>query len=329
MKVPWDQLKPILTSDLHEETKTYNIAPTPIDISVVSTDTIGKEASNVDSEISFVKKVSPKKRNPGTLQISKKVIPTRNLEKLSANIQRRGYWLADEHVDHSQYLLASQHGSMDGFQAACIFEPDDCQHIGTPNGKYVQIMNINNSHWVTISNVESTESNQLLVYDSLYNRFPAACEKKLYRQIACMLMTDQPTFILKWVDVQKQNNGSDCGLFAIAAATALCEGKSPQRYHWKIEEMRGHLADCIQIGQLSIFPFSSKTRRCNMDLNPMADIRVYCYCRQPRSEKKMIACGDCLQWFHRECCGVSTTNLTMDTDFVCIKCKNENPYTNN
>ena len=43
-------------------------------------------------------------------------------------------------------------------------------------------------------------------------------------QIASLLATKQPTIRVKFMDVQIQSGMSDCGLFAIAYATALSLG---------------------------------------------------------------------------------------------------------
>ena len=325
-KVPWDQLRPIFTSDMHEVSALEDEEITPLNSTVDSVNDIillnDKKAATEDTETIFLKEVPAKKRNPGKLEITKKVTQSTHLENSLSNIEKEGFWLTDEHIDHAQHFLADQFKSIDGFQAACVFEPESCNNIGTPNAKFVQIINVNNSHWVTLSNIECTETNELMVYDSLYSHFPAACEEKLYKQIACMLMTGSSNIILKWVNIQKQNNVSDCGLFAIATATALCEGKSPNKYIWKVNNMRSHLANCFRVGNMSMFPFSSETRRCTDNLNKIMSIPVYCYCRQPRTKREMIYCKECLQWFHTECCDAPITNSTVDTLFECMNCKN-------
>ena len=42
-------------------------------------------------------------------------------------------------------------------------------------------------------------------------------------------------------DYQKQEGGTDCGLFAIAAATAIAHGVDPTQLKFKQASMRTHL----------------------------------------------------------------------------------------
>ena len=47
------------------------------------------------------------------------------------------------------------------------------------------------------------------------------------RQIAAIMARPEEKITVNMMDMQKQVGGSDCGLFAIAFATALVNGKQP------------------------------------------------------------------------------------------------------
>ena len=67
------------------------------------------------------------------------------------------------------------------------------------------------------------------------------------------LMAD--SFIaIKSVPVQQQQDGSDCGIFAIAFATCLVTGHSPGDFTFDIPKMRPHLLDCLKNGTITMFP---------------------------------------------------------------------------
>ena len=68
-------------------------------------------------------------------------------------ITARGQWLEETHIDHVQALLSTSHPAVDGLQPSCLFEPSGCQFIGTPNGPFVQILNLAGNHWICLSNV--------------------------------------------------------------------------------------------------------------------------------------------------------------------------------
>ena len=48
------------------------------------------------------------------------------------------------------------------------------------------------------------------------------------------------------MDVCKQRGTSDCGLYALAYATTLCEGGQPQCKHYIQKDMQPHLIKCLQ-----------------------------------------------------------------------------------
>ena len=61
---------------------------------------------------------------------------------------------------------------------------------------------------------------------------PSACAPRarvfyVKRQIAAIMHRPEEKIIVNVMDVEKQAGGCDCGLFAIAFATALANGKQP------------------------------------------------------------------------------------------------------
>ncbi|PFX15513.1 hypothetical protein AWC38_SpisGene20263 [Stylophora pistillata] len=56
------------------------------------------------------------------------------------------------------------------------------------------------------------------------------------------------------VNVQQQQNGSDCGVFSIAFATCLVYGQNPLTVTFNISKMRSHLIRCLQSGIMDLFP---------------------------------------------------------------------------
>ena len=71
-----------------------------------------------------------------------------------------------------------------------------------------------------------------------------------------MLMPRSRHMTLFTADMEKQVGTSDCGLFAIAAATSLCLGLLPQNCKWKQEKMREHLIRCFEGGVREEFQLS-------------------------------------------------------------------------
>lgn len=95
----------------------------------------------------------------------------------------------------------------------------------------------------------------------------------------------------------------DCGLFAIAAATDLCNGQDPCHRQYRQDEMRGHLLSCLKNQHLTPFPASERT--VWKKVYETTNVPLYCICRLPNNgEEKMVECGKCKEWFHKTCLSV-------------------------
>ena len=201
-----------------------------------------------------------------------------------------GAWIADEQIDHTQAMLASQFSNIGGLQPVCIFEPKGCQRVGTPKNNFVQILNVSGNHWITVSDI-GCPKDTAVVYDSLHCGNESSYQDKFLRQMAYMLMPRSRHMTLLTADIQKQEGNSDCGLFAVAVATSLCCGVLPQDNTWKQSEMRKHLARCFIEGVLTEFPTSSRSRnhQCYFDSRK---VEVFCHCRQPYiTQVYMVQCN--------------------------------------
>ena len=56
------------------------------------------------------------------------------------------------------------------------------------------------------------------------------------------------------ISEQKQTNSYDCGLFAIANATAIVFGENPIYHHFSVHAMRDHLIKCYENKEMYPFP---------------------------------------------------------------------------
>ena len=126
-------------------------------------------------------------------------------------------------------------------------------------GEFVQILHNGHGHWLTISTV-GNEHPQVEVYDSVYSCCPTLCKA----QIAALLSTKQPAIHLKYMDVQMQAGGYDCGLFAIAFATAIVFGKQPGLFCFDQPKMREHYKKCLEQGHITKFPLQRMRRRAKI-----------------------------------------------------------------
>ena len=82
------------------------------------------------------------------------------------------------------------------------------------------------------------------VLDSLYNTIPL----EVKRQIAILMHSPTKTLKMNFLNVAKQQGGSDCGLYAIANAAAVCAGLDATTLQYEQSSMRHHLLRCLERG---------------------------------------------------------------------------------
>jgi hypothetical protein len=114
-------------------------------------------------------------------------------------------------------------------------------------GEFVQILNINGNHWITISNI-GCKDGHLYVYDT---RLPAATKRLLHHT--------GNAITLHYCDVQWQSGSDDSGLFAIAFVVTLCSGGEPCKQDILPEQIEGRLKKCLITIALSGKSESEKT----------------------------------------------------------------------
>ena len=225
-------------------------------------------------------------------------------------------WLNDELINASQKVLATQFKPKfgdAGFQASTI---GLCGTYTIETGEFIQILHNGADHWLTITTI-GTSHPEVLVYDSLCSTVP----EKVKSQISSLLCTRERSVRLQFVDVVKQAGVNDCGVFAVAYATALCLGKSPGKYSFDQTKMRKHLQSCLQKRHFTMFPVTKERRYAGNKIKGEVSIPVYCSCRMP-AMNPMIECCSCHEWFHVGPCATVTKHNMKDRKFKweCMKC---------
>ena len=219
-------------------------------------------------------------------------------------------WLDDELINAAQYMLREQHPLIGGFQSTLL---GDCLAMTAPTSEVVQILLICNDHWVAISTV-GCQPSTVKVFDSLGGRLP----KRSVKLVADLLQSKEEAITFAFVDVQKQDGGSDCGLFAIAFITSICNGQDPTVLRYNQSAMRSHLLQCIEQGHMT--PFPSVPGR-NPSKSTEDVVPIYCLCRLIDDGKKMIQCAGCNEWFHVACVQVEKKFIACrKLDWFCPSC---------
>ena len=86
------------------------------------------------------------------------------------------------------------------------------------------------SHDVTVLCFLAAKRNEVFVYDSMY----LSIGSHTRNQIAALMACKENDIVLQMMDVQLQTGRYDCGLFAIAFATAIAKGILLQDVSYKM-----------------------------------------------------------------------------------------------
>ena len=118
--------------------------------------------------------------------------------------------------------------------------------------------------------------------------------------------------------MQQQKGGRDCGLFAIAIATALCFGIPPSHTEWDQGRMHKHLLRCFEGGKME--PFPGKNVQARGEVAETLQVKIYCSCRLPEEKRRMARCSGCGEWFHKSCEANADVVFRRKATFVCKRC---------
>ena len=141
-------------------------------------------------------------------------------------------------------------------------------------------------------------------------------------EIAALLHTNKDTITLQYKNVQHQFGGSDCGLFALAFATALSSSTDPTTCTFDQDVMREHFLKCIEKGQIDSFPLKQVRRPICRPVK-VETFDIHCHCRMPeKKQDRMILCnGHCKQWYHDTCERIEANIWNSRLRWYCRNCK--------
>ena len=182
-------------------------------------------------------------------------------------------------------------------------------------GEFVQILNTGHGHWMTVSTIGVAHPT-VCVYDSLYS----SAGTRLEAQFASLIQTEKPEISLEFVDVTVQAGTYDCGLFAVAFATALALGIRPEEFEFNQLEMRKNLYQCFEKRKMEMFPVARKRRPKKSRVKSIQQVPVFCSCRMPEMGECMTECTNCKQWYHVFCVNACPTVLNSSASWFCKSC---------
>ena len=220
-------------------------------------------------------------------------------------------WLTDNIINATQELLRRKYPML-GLQNTLL---SYTLAFDVMTEEFVQVLHSGGNHWLAVSTIGCPPST-VKVYDSLYSELPTQTKE----QICALLVSQEPVIDLIYVTVQSQQNGCDCGLFALAFATALCSGQNPQCLLFKKSVMRAHLLKCLE--DEDIKPFPCKTVNRAQQRNKTGKIEIFYKCRTQEAGR-MVSCSGCREWYHEECMPIPKQVWRQNSkyEWYCDKCR--------
>ena len=147
--------------------------------------------------------------------------------------------LNDKHINFAQCLLKKQFPCLEGLMLT-ILQTKVKKKIVCG----LQIIHSRNNHWIVASTL-GCEVDEIKVFDSLYTSIDEATKHVI-------LGLSQHTHKILMEKMQIQEGFDDCGLFAIAVATALALDGSTSGFQQT--KMRDHAIKCFEEKVMKPFP---------------------------------------------------------------------------
>ena len=165
------------------------------------------------------------------------------LKLTEKNIITSGEKLTDLHVDFAQKLMKKQFRLLKGLRSTLLQsreEPkQDCSCM-------IQVIHCRCNHWIVASSI-GCDRGIAKVYDSAYSNIDSATEdvvKSIFGHGKGINLAN----------TQRQVNGNDCGVYAIAVTTTLALHRDTSKLKYQQAAMRIHLVMSFEGGQFTPFP---------------------------------------------------------------------------
>lgn len=256
-----NQAKVLLSNDNYNSK--YNSLPTTSQ--AVSSKMIDKNNQNEKAKKAKKMSADNKISSNDSIQVIERVqrtSPFRSIVKYDEWLIKNE-WLTNGHINAYQMLIYDKFKKkgFEGFIHPAKFESISNDFYLNPQTihqqPFVTVLNAGKTHWITLTNYNiffSARNKSLgiwFIYDSLNN------PEYYLDTIKPALKRLNISSIIKVMacDMVKQSGSSDCGLFALGYAIAICESKDPSKLVFKQNLMRNHFNEVLQSKILKQFEY--------------------------------------------------------------------------
>ena len=207
-----------------------------------------------------------------------------------------GKQITDIQVQAALILLHSQFPDLNGLYNPCYQLSKRPKNVE----RFLQIIHVTANHWAVISTCKALPHTNgsicIEYYDSIYSKLPETSE-----DIISFIFSKREfnRVTVECIPIPKQSGATDCGLFAIAVATAIAHEVDAECLVFRQDEMRPHFVQCLENRKMELFPIISK---CRLTKPPYTTTIFFCpVCHKADDGNSMVQCEACDDWFHKDC----------------------------
>ena len=165
------------------------------------------------------------------------------------------YWLTDLDIKAATQLMKKAFPKIGGLNYTVL---GSHWNFAKPEQvPWIQVIrDSDRRHWLVAT---SKDGKSAKIYDSMQgtkglNQHVVGC-------VSALVRPTNKSFTYQQMSSQKQLNGYDCRVYAIAFAVAICNNQNPSDLHFDGSLMRQHLKECLKRGQISSFPPSIRWQK--------------------------------------------------------------------
>lgn len=177
----------------------------------------------------------------------------RTIEIKDCDFVKESDWLKSSQIAFWLQEYRKQFPNVLGLDHPSLYSFRDFKPIFDSNRLFIQVVLVNNCHWICLSNYLCKSVSEINIYDSL-NTFTKQEKLNTLKAYFKMLFPDKQNIIVNVKNVQKQENGNDCGLFSLAFTQMICLNKDPTQLKFYSKHFRQHFNACLKENSISEFP---------------------------------------------------------------------------
>ena len=148
--------------------------------------------------------------------------------------------LTDVKENFAQQLLKAQFKNIRGLESTLLQQKSSSLSKDSIQNRIQILFCKQRKHWIKATTINCTQ-NEVKVYDSLFQYL----DRESIQLVETLFRCDGIDPQIKMIQCRKQIEAKDCGIFAIAFATAIAHGLNPSRQNFNQQAMRAHLVDCF------------------------------------------------------------------------------------